>query len=204
MVTIMWGRLLISVLAAYALWFFTFSTSLSTFWLRLAFSVTALILISFWMRGRRLLQSFRKTRPLSLLSGVLVGLGLYLLLLAGYALLEPYVASSAGEVYLLRREAEPLYIALLLIFTSIGEEIFWRGFLLQELREALGIIYALLVASSIYSTVHLWTMNVPLMMIAFIAGMVWGLLYVRTGSLSSVSISHIVWTELVFIIAPLQ
>jgi membrane protease YdiL (CAAX protease family) len=156
------------------------------------------------MRGRRLLQGFRKTRPLSLLSGVLVGLGLYILLLAGYTLLEPYVASSAGEVYLLKMEAEPLYIALLLIFTSIGEEIFWRGFLLQELREALGTGYALPAASLIYSTVHVWTMNVPLMIIAFIAGMIWGLLYVRTGSLTSASVSHIVWTELVLIIAPLQ
>ena len=201
---IMWRRLLLSVLAAYVLWLFTFSTRLTTFWLRLAFSVAALILISFWMRGRRLLQGFRKTRPLSLLSGVLVGLGLYILLLAGYTLLEPYVASSAGEVYLLKMEAEPLYIALLLIFTSIGEEIFWRGFLLQELREALGTGYALPAASLIYSTVHVWTMNVPLMIIAFIAGMIWGLLYVRTGSLTSASVSHIVWTELVLIIAPLQ
>jgi len=197
-------KLVSSVLAAYALWFFTFRISFSSFWLRLAFSVSVLLIISVWMRGKELLQDFRKIRPTSMLGGALVGLALYLLLLAGYALLEPYVASSAGEVYLFRSEGELSLIALLLVFTSIGEEAYWRGYLLQSLRGTLKTRYALTTASLIYSSVHVWTMNMPLMLIAFIAGMVWGSLYVRTDSLTSAAISHIVWTELIFVFAPLQ
>lgn len=198
-----WRGLLFSVLVAYALWFFTFSTGFSSFWLRLLLSVGVLLFISFKLRGRDLFRSFR-IGVVGVSIGLLVGIALYLLLFFGYALLEPYVAMSAGEIYQLKEESEPPYIALLLVFTSIGEETYWRGFLLHNIRERLKDRYALLAATLTYSMVHVWTMNAPLMLIAFIAGAFWGVLYMRTGSLVPPILSHIVWTELVFVYAPLQ
>ncbi len=199
----MWRGSLFSILLAYALWFLTFRINFSSFWLRLAFSVAVLLCLSLIMRRRGLIHEF-KTTPKGLLVGIMVGIGLYLLLLAGYTLLEHFVAQSASEVYQLGVGLEPYLIALLLIFTSIGEEAYWRGLILHSLRERMGSIHAVVFSSLLYSSVHVWTMNIPLMLIALIAGLVWGLLYVKTRSLASASASHIVWTELIFIFAPLQ
>jgi membrane protease YdiL (CAAX protease family) len=46
-------------------------------------------------------------------------------------------------------------------------------------------------------------MNVPLIAAALIAGLFWGILYQRTGSLLLVIASHLVWTELIFVFLPL-
>ncbi|MEM2040997.1 MAG: type II CAAX endopeptidase family protein [Nitrososphaerota archaeon] len=194
---------LFSIPLAYTLWFFTFRVNFSSFWLRLVLSVFVLLSFSLILRRKDIIREFR-TSNVELLIGVAVGIGLYLFMLAGYRLLEFLVAHSASEVYKLGMGVEPYSVALLLIFTSIGEESYWRGLILHVLREKMGTMHALALSSLLYSSVHVWTMNIPLMLVAFIAGVVWGLLYMKTGSLASASASHITWTELIFVFAPLR
>ena len=51
---------------------------------------------------------------------------------------------------------------------------------------------------------HAPTMNAPLILAAFIAGLFWGIVYQRTGSLWLVVASHLAWTELIFVLLPLR
>jgi membrane protease YdiL (CAAX protease family) len=43
----------------------------------------------------------------------------------------------------------------------------------------------------------------PLIMTAFIGGLVWGYIYERTGSLLAVIVSHVLFDLLIFVIVPL-
>ncbi|PUA31864.1 MAG: hypothetical protein B9J98_05055 [Candidatus Terraquivivens tikiterensis] len=189
------------VLPAYPIWFVVFRTEFLNFWARMIFAVSLLTLIA--LVGKPELLRFPRIRMSNILIGLVSGFLLYFLLYLGYAIFKPFVAESAGEVYALRREAPQGLIALFLIFTSFGEEIYWRGFIQHELQGMLGSVRGLLAASAAYSTVHVWTMNVPLMVIAFLMGLCWGATYLKTRSLQSIIISHTVWTELVFVFLPL-
>ncbi|MCS7136689.1 MAG: type II CAAX endopeptidase family protein [Nitrososphaerota archaeon] len=195
-------RSLILVLPAYPLWLVVFRTEFLNFWARILIAVSLLILIAFVGRPG-LLESRPRIKLRMILLGIASGLLFYWLLYFGYLIFKPLVIGGAEEVYALRHEAPRELIALILIFTSFGEEIYWRGFVQQELQERLGGIRGLLSASAIYSSVHVWTLNLPLMFIALVMGLCWGAIYLKTKSLQSVILSHIIWTELVFVFLPL-
>jgi membrane protease YdiL (CAAX protease family) len=95
-------------------------------------------------------------------------------------------------------------IALLLIFPiAPGEETYWRGLVQRRLTERVGPRAGLLLSASVYSMVHLPTLNPTLILTAFIGGLVWGALYELTGNLVPVIISHTLWDILIFVILPL-
>lgn len=165
-------------------------------------AVSLLILIAFVGRIE-LLKSHRHVHISMVLLGIISGFLLYWLLYFGYVIFKPFVAKGAEEVYALRHEAPQELIALSLIFTSFGEEVYWRGFVQHELQERLDGMKGLLTASAVYSSVHVWTLNLPLMLIALLMGLCWGAMYLKTKSLQSVVLSHVVWTELVFVFLPL-
>jgi membrane protease YdiL (CAAX protease family) len=52
--------------------------------------------------------------------------------------------------------------------------------------------------------VHAWSGNLPLLLAAFTAGLLWGALFAWTGSLVPGIISHGLWDILVFVVAPFQ
>lgn len=196
------SRRLFLILPAYPLWFMVFRTEFMNFWTRILLAVSLLVLVTFMGRPELLKLRFR-VRMSMILLGIVSGFLLYWLLYLGYVIFKPFVAKGAEEVYMLRHEAPQEFIALLLIFTSFGEEAYWRGFVQHELQERLGGIKGLLAASAVYSSVHIWTLNLPLMFIALIMGLCWGAAYLKTSSLQSIVLSHITWTELVFVFLPL-
>ena len=69
--------------------------------------------------------------------------------------------------------------------------------------EPLGAIGGLLVASSAYAAVHVWTLNGPLVLAAFVAGLFWGTLYLQRRTLAAAVVSHALWGVLVFVLWPL-
>jgi len=96
-------------------------------------------------------------------------------------------------------------IGLLLFFvTGPCEEIYWRGFLQRGLMVRLGQNKGWLLASFIYSFVHIWTLNAMLMLAALIAGLLWGWLYKSTHSLWPSMVSHALWGLLIFVLFPLS
>ncbi|MBD3309268.1 CPBP family intramembrane metalloprotease, partial [candidate division KSB3 bacterium] len=91
---------------------------------------------------------------------------------------------------------------LLLVVTSPAEEIFWRGVVQRSLMRKLPPFQGFFLAALCYAGVHLCTLNLPLVLAAFMAGVFWGGLYIAQKSLVPVIISHALWSVTVFLIFP--
>lgn len=74
------------------------------------------------------------------------------------------------------------------ILGPIIEELLFRGYILKGLRNKYGMTVALLVSSVIFAVFHL---NIVQILNAFIMGIIFGLLYIKTGSVFSCMLAHI-------------
>jgi membrane protease YdiL (CAAX protease family) len=84
----------------------------------------------------------------------------------------PFAADQIQSVYAKREQLDLLSIGLLLFFLlGPSEEIFWRGFVQRRL--------GLPVTTALYALVHIWTLNLILIIAAGVAGLLWGWLYQR-------------------------
>jgi len=171
-------NVVVSVSLAFALWYIVFLTNiLSSFWYRVTVASIILALYA-GIFGSGVAGGDHDISVSEVLRGVISGGFLY--------------ASS------------PLYVAgLLLIITSFCEEFFWRRYLQTVLVESHGGI-GFTLSVLLYAFIHLPTGNLALVFAALIAGLFWGLLYDYTESFWVVVFSHIVWTELIFMLLPLR
>ena len=194
-------RVIFGVVLSFLLWYFVFlSDLLWSFWYRVTFASIILSCYAYIV-GKTSLSDV-KLRRNDILKGLGSGIGLYGLFYIGFNVFRTLVAGGASNVYLYRSEL-PLFVpAMLLVVTSFCEEFFWRHYIQTSIVENYGF-KGILLTSALYSTIHLPTMNMPLVVAAFIAGLTWGLLYRYTGSLWLVVFSHIAWTELIFVFLPL-
>lgn len=202
--------LLVSLTAlAAGLWFITFGLAdWGNFWVKISISAAILALISYFVMGGERAQNFEfKQRHIWL------GVGSAVILYGFFALgdfvlrsLFPgFAPAEIDNVYARREGTDAIWIALLLLFvTSPSEEIFWRGFLQRVLVRKIGPMAGLFLATAIYALVHIWTLNLSLMLAAFTAGLVWGWIYLSERTLVPVIISHALWTVTIFIIIPLH
>jgi len=193
-------RLIYSILIAYALWFFLFRVEFFNFWIRLIISSTLLLTIALF--NFKKIKSFKLNLKFLFL-GFLSGLIFYLFLFISFQIFQRFVYEGAKSVYNLSKGIEPSIIFIILIFTSSCEEIFWRGYVQNSLYKLFGCYKSVLLTSLVYSSVHISSLNIPLMFIALVMGILWGTLYYWSKSLLVVIASHITWTELVFVIFPL-
>ncbi len=199
--------LALSLPLAVGLWGWTFGLSAGNFWGKIAVSAAVLALISLWAMGERRGQLFRVRR-----GHLALGLGsavvLYGLFWVGKALLTallPFAGAEIAQVYAKRSELSPAAIALLLLFvTGPAEEIYWRGLVQRALMRRIGPMVGLFLAASLYALVHIWAGNVTLMLAAFVAGLVWGWIFLVERSLVPVIVSHALWSVLIFVVAPLD
>jgi membrane protease YdiL (CAAX protease family) len=131
---------------------------------------------------------------------------LYAVFLAGNVLIPHIMGNSSqqiGDVYSFKGQASPLRIVLLIVFIiGPGEEIFWRGFLQGNLALRFGRLQGLIIATLIYSLMHLASGNILLVMAAFMCGLFWGWLYLRYRSMVVNVVSHTVWDIVVFMVIP--
>jgi len=74
------------------------------------------------------------------------------------------------------------------ILGPIGEELVCRGYILKGLRNKYSTTLALLLSSLVFAIIHL---NIVQIMNALFMGIVFGLLYIRTGSIFSCILAHI-------------
>jgi membrane protease YdiL (CAAX protease family) len=193
----------IGISFALLLWYFVFlSNFLGSFWIRVTLaSIILSIYAALFNRDYHL--GDQEVKLQSLWNGVLSGFLLYILFHIGYNILESYLQQGASRVYLLA-ENSSLYVAVVaLIITSFCEEFFWRRFIQRTLISRYGITIGLTLSTAVYGLIHLSTFNLPLILAALISGFYWGVLYEYTRSFWLIAISHIIWTELIFIILPL-
>jgi membrane protease YdiL (CAAX protease family) len=141
------------------------------------------------------------------LLGVLSAVLLYVFFYSGFQVTKtnPVFSQGVGKIYELRSTMPAFFIGLLLVFPiAPGEEVYWRGLIQRRFMEKIGSNAGLFLAASAYALVHLPTLNPPLILTAFIGGVVWGYIYKRTGSLVPATVSHVLFDLLIFVIAPLS
>lgn len=189
------------ILLACGGWAFTFGFSRGNFWGKIGLSVLTVCLYSIiWQKPK---ISFR-LKPL--VGGVLSAAVLYGIFYAGNAL-SPYLIFEAHNkvenIYVLGQGTSKLLVFLLLFFvTGPGEEIFWRGFVQDNLMKKWGSFAGFTITTLIYGGVHIFSLNLMLILAAFVAGAFWGILYLLKRDLFLLVTSHSFWSSTIFAIAP--
>ena len=116
----------------------------------------------------------------------------------------PFAAGQIEGIYAIRPAGASWPVALLLFFwVGPAEEIFWRGFVQRRLGERFSPLVGFVLATALYTAVHIPSLNFMLIGAAGVAGAFWGLLYLTTGRLWPVILSHALWDVLIFILLPI-
>ena len=128
-----WGAILLPI----ACWAFTFGWSGGNFWVKIGASVLLVLGYSlYWQRPKITL------RFSSLLLGILSAAVLYFIFFLGNSLAPYFISGARGQVggiYSLGEGSSKfLVFLLLLLITGPGEEIFWRGFLQDQMMKRIG------------------------------------------------------------------
>jgi membrane protease YdiL (CAAX protease family) len=95
------------------------------------------------------------------------------------------------------------YLLLMLIIAP-GEELFWRGFIQQKLKDYMSPFFAVLLASLLFGLSMSFSGFWLGVLAAFTSGMLWGLLYEWKKSMPLIIIAHITMTILLFLVLPLN
>jgi len=194
----------LGVALAFALWSYTFLTRhLGSFWIRVTVSALTLAIYATIAEKGLISEAVEDLRIGELAKGMVNGAVLYALFYLGFTVLRSFLEVGASDVYLFRLESPTAFIASSLLITSFCEEYFWRAYIQRTLVSSYGAERGVLATTLAYALIHAPTMNAPLVLAAFIAGLFWGFFYRRTGSLWLVVASHLVWTELIFVYLPL-
>lgn len=194
-----WGAVLLAVVC----WGITFGVAWGNFWIKIGVSVALICAYSFYWQKPKIAPS---------LASVLIGLTsaalLYGIFYLGYVL-SPYIVPGAtgqvGGIYGMGADTNPALIFLLLMFiTGPGEEIFWRGFLQENLMAKYGKAAGWLLATFIYGSIHIFSLNFMLTMAAYVAGAFWGAQYLWRRDLTALIVSHSVWSAVIFAVFPVH
>jgi len=207
------ASLILAVLAAalYILLFFLHRLGPLDFWWWMSADIIVLVSLSFALdRSFLTLRSgtCRREAWKQVLLGVFSAVVLYFIFYVGNSvsrLVFPFAAGGIQNVYSFREGASPLRITLLiLLLIGPGEELFWRGFIQRGWQNRFGPLIGWILASGLYSLVHVGSGNIMLILAALICGLFWGGLYLRCRSLLLVAVSHTLWDILIFVLFPLE
>lgn len=116
---------------------------------------------------------------------------------------EPALHTAVVDLY--RRSRETRFVtvlALTLLVAVPGEELFWRGFLLPELRDATGSVTGAILAWAAAVGVNAAWVSPPLLVGAVVGGAVWTALATWSGGVLAPIASHVVWTALMLVWPP--
>lgn len=202
-----WPTIIAALLLGLVFWWIAFEAPFSNFWIKMGIATVILATISLFFAGpeeRRRLFSFR---PHHILVGVGSAVVLYFIFWLGKLILTalfPTTSVSISAVYAPRSTIPLPIIALLLLFvTSPAEEIFWRGMLQRFFMKRWTPWGGFAAGTICYAGVHVVTLNVPLILAALTAGLVWGLIYRFEKSLVPGIISHALWATAIFVVFPM-
>ena len=176
------------------------------FWWWLAANLVLLLMLvasldGDWREGVR--GDLRARIPFKIGLGLLSAGVLFGVFYVGNILIR-MIFEGSGEgiqnVYSFKQEAAPLRIGILMLLViGPGEELFWRGYLQRKFTIRYGKLTGFILATTIYTVVHIATGNMVLVLAAFICGIFWGWLYMRYKSMIINVVSHTVWDIFVFL-----
>ena len=193
--------LLLSLIFMYAMLFYTFSEKV-IFWYLYTFTLLVGIAISL------VTEKFEDSLPTwqYLIFGIGYGTITYGIVKVGYLAL-PFVSPNAPQQiakFLANYGPSTVWHYLLLIFIIVvGEEMFWRGFVQQQLKRFVKSSYAVLITAVLFSISVAISGFTPGVLAAFVAGLLWGILYEWKKSLPLIIVSHVVFVLLLFLVLPL-
>ena len=206
------ARLLTPIMVAAVLWFYMFSpwtAGLTNFWYTMTTSALILILMA-WSLGRNSQFSIFNFQfsIRQLLLGIALAAALWGVFWVGdklSSLMFGFARGQVDSIYGMKTGIQPWIIALLLLFIiGPAEELFWRGFVQQQLSLHWGENWGFVVTTAIYTLIHLWSFNFMLIMAALVCGIVWGGLYrLQPKWLPALVVSHAVWDACVFVVFPI-
>jgi membrane protease YdiL (CAAX protease family) len=117
--------------------------------------------------------------------------------------LIPAIQAEVPKLYaLLRQPPGPVWAFPVLVLVVTAEELVWRGLAIDLLGKTGTRVRPVLISSLIYMLPQVAFRSPLLVLVAFLCGMVWGLLRVRTGGLTAPWVAHLSWDVLVFVLFP--
>lgn len=142
-----------------------------------------------------------------ILYGIGYGTILYGIVRLGYSLITKVNSGTEKTLSRFLESYGPIEIwhFLLLIFIIVlGEELFWRGYVQQQLKNWVSPKFAVIITSILYAISVAISGFLLGAIAAFMAGLVWGSLYEWKKSLPLIIVSHEVFILLLFMILPLH
>ena len=193
-----WGAIFLSV----ACWGFTFGWNGGNFWVKIGASVLLVFAYSLYWQRPKITLCFS-----SFFLGALSAAVLYFIFFLGNSLSSYFIMGAQGQVGRIYSLGEgsnkALVFLLLLLITGPGEEIFWRGFLQDQLMNRIGRYQGYLLTTAFYAGVHVFSGNLILILAALVAGAFWGGLYLWKRDLLAQIISHSFWSAFIFAVFPI-
>ena len=194
-----WGAVILTILC----WAFTFGLAWGNFWAKIGFSVVLICAYSFYWQKPKITFSLPSVGLGLISAAVLYGIFYLGFVLSPY--IVPHATTQVGGIYGMGTNTNTtLIFFLLLLITGPGEEIFWRGFLQDNLMGKYGNVAGFLLTTFIYGSIHIFSLNFMLTMAAYVAGAFWGALYLWKRDLTMVIVSHSVWSAVIFAVFPVH
>lgn len=121
-------------------------------------------------------------------------------------LMFDFARPQVDTIYGMKEGESPwLLTALMLFLIGPAEEIFWRGYVQENLSKKWNANMGFVVTTLIYALVHAGSFNFMLIMAALVAGAAWGLLYrLFPKYFAAIIISHALWDVAVFVWFPIM
>jgi membrane protease YdiL (CAAX protease family) len=116
-----------------------------------------------------------------------------------------FARPQVNNIYGMKDGEKPWILSLLLLFIiGPAEEIFWRGYLQNNLSKRFNPNMGFILTTLACSLVHIFKFNFMLIMAAAVAGFIWGVLYrFFPNRLGAIVLSHALWDCAVFIWFPI-
>ena len=202
-------KIYIAVSAAIILWFLMFSPWTAphlNFWIMMSLSAVILSGLATWFFPGIWKTVIPGWKDIAL--GVTISVMLWGIFWIGDKISSMIFGFARPQVDLIYgiKDGTSLWVlsALLLFLIGPAEEIFWRGYIQKSISTHTGADKALILTTVIYTLVHLPSFNFMLIMAAFTAGAVWGILYrIYPERLPAIVISHALWDAAVFVWFPI-
>ena len=200
---------IVGILIATVLWGVMFSPWTAphvNFWTVMTISGIILTSYSLWA-DRNVLKPIRMG-----LVDILLGIGIAVALWGIFwigdklsSLMFDFARPQVDTIYGMKDGENPWILSLLLLFIiGPAEEIFWRGYLQNNLSKRFSPNIGFILTTLAYSLVHIFKFNFMLIMAAAVAGFIWGLLYrFFPNRLGAIVLSHALWDCAVFIWFPI-
>ncbi|TQR20182.1 CPBP family intramembrane glutamic endopeptidase [Psychrobacillus vulpis] len=194
--------LILSLLFAYAFTWLSFSND-KVFWYFYTFTILFLMSVAFFYA-----KIDDKVRTLEyLFLGIGFGVLAYGLIAGGYKLIEitPFLSTTSIDSFLSKfGPASVWHYLLLLFFIAPGEELFWRGYIQQQLKRWVSPIYAIIASSALFGFSLIFSGFWLGILGAFVISLLLGLLYEWKKSMPLIILAHITMLVLLFLVLPLS